>query len=236
MKNKHYTFIIPCIAFGLISNAYGISVVGPGTGLEMGSCTETSCPSSTSSLETIFNMQDSYCASQLIDESSTAWTSKCYKDQNNKIFKFSYCNRCMSGYTLSPAYANPCNQTMGLQMQFQKCECICTDCTTDSWSAGNTGYQRRTKRSCNCTSGSAICNAQYEYRCAAGYYGSSTNGTSGCSACPTWTNVYTNSARTTLARGTSSDGTTAITSCYIATGTYYDATGTFTLDSKCNYE
>lgn len=65
--------------------------------------------------------------------------------------------------------------------------------------------------------------------CAAGYYG-----TSGCTQCPTWTGVYTNSARTVLARGTSIAGDNkTISDCYIASGTYYDATGTFKLNGIC---
>lgn len=234
MKNKHYKFIIPCIALGLISNAYGLSVIGPGTGQELGSCSETSCPSSTGSLKTISNMQDPYCASQQIDSDATSWTSKCYKDQNNDIFKYSYCNRCMSGYTLSTAYANPCNQQTGIQMQFQKCECICTNCGTSSWSAGNTGYQQRTTGSCSCTSGSAKCNEHTEYRCADGYYGSSTNGTSGCTRCP---GSEAGGLGTGDIHGYSNAGTTTITGCYLSEGDEIcDSTGCFDLMSDCYWK
>lgn len=72
--------------------------------------------------------------------------------------------------------------------------------------------------------------------CASGYYGKTTNGTTGCTQCPTATNIYTNSARTTLARGTSTYGDNEyISGCFIAQGTYYDATGTFKL-SPCYYK
>ncbi|MDR2413328.1 MAG: hypothetical protein LBD50_03935 [Rickettsiales bacterium] len=66
-------------------------------------------------------------------------------------------------------------------------ECIisctgCTNCTSDAdWSAYGTGYQKKTTKSCSCNT----CNSSTAYRCAAGYYGTSTNGTSGCEICPT---------------------------------------------------
>lgn len=114
--------------------------------------------------------------------------------------------------------------------------CNTTTCAPTSWTALRTGYETRTNRTCSATGASGTCNSATQYRCAAGYYGSSTNGTSGCTQCPQWTGVYTNSGKTTLARGTSSAGTTAITGCYVAPGTYYDATGTFKITSNCAYK
>lgn len=77
---------------------------------------------------------------------------------------------------------------------------------------------------------------RHSYRCETGYYGKPTDAKSGCSQCPTWSGVYTNSALTTSARGTSYAGATAITECYVASGTYYDATGTFKISGKCEYK
>lgn len=108
----------------------------------------------------------------------------------------------------------------------------CDDCVSDTdFTAITIGYERKTIK--NCLNGN--CQEQYTYRCAAGYYGSSTNGTSGCTQCPTWTGVYTDETRTTIARGTSSVGATDITDCYITSGTYYDATGTFKITGTCQY-
>lgn len=74
------------------------------------------------------------------------------------------------------------------------------------------------------------------YNCSKGYYGLGFFSSS-CTQCPQWSGVYTNSAKTTLARGTTSkSGATAITDCYIAAGTYYDATGTFKISSNCQYK
>lgn len=126
-------------------------------------------------------------------------------------------NECDGGY---------CNGTSCVACQ------SCSNCTSTSWAALRTGYESRIEKSCSC---SGTCSSSTKYRCAAGYYGSSTNGTSGCTQCPTWTGVYTNSGRTVEARGTSTAGTTAITGCYVAPGTYYDATGQFTLTANCDY-
>lgn len=72
--------------------------------------------------------------------------------------------------------------------------------------------------------------------CAVGYYNTKNDPLS-CTQCPQWSGVYTNSAKTTLARGTTSkSGATTITDCYIAAGTYYDATGTFKISSNCQYK
>lgn len=73
--------------------------------------------------------------------------------------------------------------------------------------------------------------------CATGFYGTTSDGTTGCAQCPTWSGVYTNSSKTTLARGTSTSGeNTVIVDCYISYGTYYDATGEFELKGTCYYK
>lgn len=73
--------------------------------------------------------------------------------------------------------------------------------------------------------------------CNIGYYNPRNTSTSDCIQCPEWSRVYTNSARTTLARGTTkTTNATAITECYVAAGTYYDVTGTFKISSNCEYE
>lgn len=114
--------------------------------------------------------------------------------------------------------------------------CSASNCAPSAWTAKGTGYETRTNRACSTTGTSGTCNESTQYRCAAGYSGSSTNGTSGCALCPEATSIYTNSARTTNARGTSAAGTTAQTGCYLAAGTYYDASGTFSVTgTNCTY-
>ncbi|MDE6250261.1 MAG: hypothetical protein K2M34_01335 [Alphaproteobacteria bacterium] len=117
--------------------------------------------------------------------------------------------------------------------------CNSTTCASTAWTAKGEGYETRIYRTCSATGTSGTCNSTTQYRCAAGYWGSSTNGTSGCSRCPEWTSpikTYTTSAKTTYVRGTSDTGnTTAITGCYVVAGTYYDATGTLKTTDKCKY-
>ena len=147
-------------------------------------------------------------------------------------------NPSASGITACSSTGDP-NEDSGGVGHYDYTECVknCTasNCASTNWVAKSTGYETRTYRSCSATGTSGTCNSTTQYRCAAGYYGSSTNGTSGCTQCPQWTGVYTNSGKTTLARGTSSAGTTAITGCYVAPGTYYDATGTFKTTTNCAY-
>ena len=85
----------------------------------------------------------------------------------------------------------------------------CTACCTagwGAWAAYGTGYQRRQYTNASC----AVTNT--EYQCAANYYGSSTNGTSGCAACP--------------GGGASAAGSTSATQCYITAGGS-DGTGSY---------
>ena len=100
----------------------------------------------------------------------------------------------------------------------------CTDCDSTNWSALRTGYQSRISRSCAC----GICVETTQYRCATGYYGSSSNGTSGCSRCPSSGGIY----------GTSDLGNNKVqTKCYLPIGTSVtDSYGTYTTINKCYYE
>ena len=159
------------------------------------------------------------------------------------------CDKCNPGYELTQDYSNigacapedytDIEDNIGgvYRYDYTYCtkNCNTTTCAPTSWTAKGTGYEIRTNRTCSATGTSGTCNSTTQYRCAAGYWGSSTNGTSGCVPCPQWTGVYTDSGKTTLARGTSSAGTTAITGCYVSPGTYYDVTGTLKTTSNCVY-
>lgn len=129
----------------------------------------------------------------------------------------STCNTCNFGWERVQT-----NGTMsgGCTYTYYKCErsCTgCTNCTGDAdWSAHSTGYQKKVNKTCSCNT----CSTSTAYRCAAGYYGSSTNGTSGCTACPSG--------------GTSVAGSnTTITNCYATSGS--DSTGSYTFTSNCYY-
>ncbi|MCM1294338.1 MAG: hypothetical protein NC311_02140 [Muribaculaceae bacterium] len=136
---------------------------------------------------------------------------------------FYSCDTCVSGATIKVK-----DETISsCGVHYTYCECT-TTCSTTSWVSLRTGYESR--KYCN------VCSQSTQYQCAAGYYGSSSNGTSGCTQCPTWTDVYTTSAKTTQVRGTSAAGATAITGCYVAAGTYYDTTGTLKTTGNCAYK
>ncbi|MDE6478194.1 MAG: hypothetical protein K2L94_03010 [Alphaproteobacteria bacterium] len=98
------------------------------------------------------------------------------------------------------------------------CTYSCSSCS-DTWVVGNTGYEKTT-RVCARNGACDVRASSQKYRCAAGYYGTSSNGTSGCTRCPS--------------NGNSNAGTTSITGCYITSGS--DATGSYVYTSNCYYK
>lgn len=97
----------------------------------------------------------------------------------------------------------------------------CKNCNSTDWGAHSTGYESRVNATCNHSTG--VCTKTTVYRCAVGYYGNSTNGTSGCDSCPE-------------SGITSNAGATLITECYLASGTTgSDHTGMYTYAGDCYY-
>lgn len=134
------------------------------------------------------------------------------------------CITCESGYEKETLQVSV--PGCSLPINYYSCKEICngcSNCTSDtSWGFAGTGYEKKATRSCDCNT----CITSYSYRCASGYYGSSSNGTSGCSRCPSSGGIY----------GSSAAGSTAITSCYIPSGTSIsDSSGTYTYTSNCYY-
>lgn len=98
-------------------------------------------------------------------------------------------------------------------------QCTSLNCRSTNWTAYATGYERRTYKYCATLT---RCASSIQFRCAAGYYGSSTTGTSGCTRCPN--------------SGVSMAGSTEITSCYLPSGTTgTDTSGTYTYTADCYY-
>ncbi len=184
----------------------------------------------------------SYCSGSLPTQMTGVWVdidgtvsmpgcismlSQCWETTSGIYSSWYTCNTCASGYTRTQTSAT----MMGCgtsNYYYCKSNCTgCTNCTSDtSWSSVGTGYEKKVTRTCDCNT----CNSSTLYRCAAGYYGSSTNGTSGCTRCPSSGGVY----------GTSAAGSTAITSCYLPSGTtvsFSDSTGSGTAKytSDCYY-
>lgn len=96
-------------------------------------------------------------------------------------------------------------------VDFATCECICKgDCTTIKWHQIAPGYEQMITKQCVCDGNSdARCEETPSYRCASGYYGTSTDGKNGCVKCPT---LIRNDGVENP--GTSSVGATSITNCY----------------------
>lgn len=129
-----------------------------------------------------------------------------------------------------------CAESSGYGCINNRCqECVSTKGTSyGAWTADSgIGFEKRTVTTTSC-SGSKT--THFEYQCAAGYYGN-TSGTlrADCNQCPNWKEIYTSPDLTGVPRGTNSAGTTTITGCYIAPGTYYDDTGRFKINSNCSY-
>lgn len=154
--------------------------------------------------------------------------TKCWRPSGVAAYCFESCVTCNG--TLPRKSFNPfLDGAAGLHIPqcsgaalIYDCECKCSNCTeTGNWVAKGTGYEQKTGKSCSCSTGSAVCTTSTYYRCAAGYYGSPTNGTFGCTPCPT--------------PGTSVAGTVQLAQCYIPKGTYSDSTGKYVFNCDCPY-
>lgn len=149
-----------------------------------------------------------------------------YAVSENGLSKPTYtvysCASCKSGYSRREQVA-VLSPTCIVQYNICEENCTgCTGCTSDAtWSAAGTGYEKKVTATCNCNT----CNRTTQYRCAAGYYGRPTNGTSGCSPCDK-----------IGGHGTSNAGSTAKTSCYVpANSNITDTIGTYHFTSNCFY-
>ena len=142
------------------------------------------------------------------------------------------CTACNTGYKLTTrnksyditadvtsVCGSTCTDGYGSTTYYVCEKCTQTCSSTTSWSTVKTGYEKRTV--CNNGCGTV------EYRCAAGYYGASTNGSSGCTICPSSGGVAGKSV---------AGSNTEITSCYIPANTpLSDSTGTYQYTSDCYY-
>ena len=126
----------------------------------------------------------------------------CYSRYASSVINFS------NASTTNPIY---------VCVKQQEQQPTCTD-TYGNWVDVRTGYQQRihTNTSCNTT---------YEYRCATGYFGTPTNGTTGCTKCQPIEGIEST---------TTQPGATSCTSCCIsANKTSNDGTGNFEILSQC---
>lgn len=170
-------------------------------------CSTTTCPTSDSGL--YVENSASNCKS---------YVRQCYRGNGSGTTRIVYsCNTCQTGQNL----INTNMQVECMDISYYKCGCT-NGCSTTEWTAKSTGYEVRDY--CNTTN----CSTTKQYRCAVGYYGSSTNGTSGCTRCSASGGVYGTTAAA---------GSTVITSCYIPSGSSFsDSSGSGTYTENCYYK
>lgn len=225
--NKIFSTIVMIACLGLTYNAYAAGACTRTTTMPTGLNMYASITGCTGTVTSYYIKNSSGGMTDILGNCSAC--GSCY---NRVAVTSSNVNTIIGGTNavFGGACSNPDSMVSGLYTCVEK---TCTGCTSDtSWSSAGTGYMKKVTRTCNC----GTCSATTAYQCASGYWGSSTNGTSGCSPCPPWSKVYTSSAKTQEARGTSSSGTTDIAGCYIIPGTYYDETGTFSIsNAPCWY-
>lgn len=106
------------------------------------------------------------------------------------------CTSCNDGYVLTAdskygpvmelersLAGNHCALFEGLHYCKAPAKCSASNCDINSgWKDTHAGYQAYIKYSCD--SNDKCVSAITKYRCATNYYGTTTNGTSGCTACP----------------------------------------------------
>ena len=186
----------------------------------------------------LINVSGLYCATS---------TTKCYGNSNTGVVS---CTSCPSGYDLTQETkeifpdglsGGSCTVTYGTCVEEATvdpdpdCDGTCDDCESTDWSAytpeGATfiqvGYQRKVMAACNKVT--CVCTKTYSYRCADGYYGSTLNGTSGCTMCPR------PSGSSFLMGGADSiaGNNRFITQCFVEEGS--DTTGSYVYEPECYY-
>ena len=158
-----------------------------------------------------------------------------YSDWNTDFpgySKFCYCatEECDGNVSVYPVRfsGNDSDCIDGYHWESNKGCVVDKTCSSDCssiWMASGAGYQSYENRHCSKVTGNCVTDGT-SYRCAAGYYGSSSNGTSGCTRCPDLNGVY----------GSSTAGSKYITSCYIPSNTVMsDATGSMVFTNNCYY-
>ena len=107
-----------------------------------------------------------------------------------KGIKYATCSSCQTGFSMYQGSYTV--SSSNCTIPYNSCTATrCNGCTEGisytNWKRASTGYQTRTKTTCNATT-NYICQNTTEVRCLGGYYGNPVvNGTSfsGCKQCPT---------------------------------------------------
>lgn len=207
-----------CLIYGLFTICY---ITGA-----HGACTSVACP--TSSNVEIHTMPNN-CAT---------YTTAClYDDTNKRYIKYYSCLTCNDPLTLiTPGALNDiglreiCGATSTPSYKTCTCGSLCTVTIIQpaaTWESGSYGIERSLRSICN-ESTNCEWSEYYIYRCAAGYYGSPTSGTSGqCQRCPGFNDTYYSSTP-----GINE----AITDCYAIADVARSSTeGTWLYTQDCPY-
>lgn len=157
---------------------------------------------------------------------------RCHTDENGKQQMVISCDTCKTGYSLVQKYYTngsctsvpywTCVEQTASNPESDATTCTTSTCTNSTWTNYAIGYQMQIVRACG---NSTTCkDVARIYRCASGYYGISSGGSSsmsGCSPCPD--------------DGASIPGSNdKKTTCFIMSGT--DEKGTFNFGgSRCFY-
>lgn len=100
------------------------------------------------------------------------------------------CDASNKYYQTSTSKTPTCTVSTDSDGNFTFSRCSgCSKCndTSEFWRNANTGYQRAYKKKFTSGTPSTCTDVNLDkWRCAIGYYGTSTNGTSGCNACPSF--------------------------------------------------
>lgn len=168
------------------------------------------------------------------------------------------CDALNKYYQSSTSKSPTCTVTEDANGNFTFKSCsgckVCNE-TTETWKSVGSGYQQLYKNVfTNGSTATCVATAQNKWRCAPGYYGTTTNGTSGCTVCPT---LASSGLTAVCSAGdeycphvTSPAGSTKISDCYATTYEHdidafvKDSTGTFqwvdidnpSNDGKCYYQ
>lgn len=134
-------------------------------------------------------------------------------DGSGGVYSLLSCRSCGTGLIQSTKQTQYQDGECGT-LSYKACNCP-SSCTTTEWTKHSAGYQKR-----NVCNASTNCQTRTEYRCASGYYGTSTDGSSGCSKCPLWA-PGSDTPKT-------DPGSTEKTSCYITTFGNISGNGVYT--------
>ncbi len=167
---------------------------------------------------------------------------KCYKNTTGTTYFITTCTKCDTGYKLTSASHTP-GITCSNALTYNTCTkesggstggggtCNMANCTQakSGWEAHNsTGYEVLNYYACV----NDVCTpSPRQYRCAKYYYGTSTNGTTGCTQCPL-------SGSGSPEPGDSIPGSnTQITDCYLRSGrSGKDDIGYFKVTDDCYHD